>query len=101
MDRITTTIERRFLAAIVAGTKSVEYRELKPYWTKRLAMVTPPFELRLINGMQARAPEVTVVIGRIKESRKKGEYELHIRQVKAFKNWNKRTQQPSSGRRRK
>jgi hypothetical protein len=101
LDRITTTIERRFLAAIIAGTKRVEYRELKPYWTKRLSKVKPPFELRLINGMQARAPEVTVVIGRIKESRKNGEYELHIRQVKAFKNWNKRKQEPARGRGRK
>lgn len=61
----------------------------------------PPFELRLINGMQARAPEVTVVIGKIKTSRKNGKYELHIRKVKAFKNWNKGTQRPSASRRRK
>jgi len=32
VERITTTIERRWLAAIIAGEKTVEYREMKPYW---------------------------------------------------------------------
>ena len=41
-DRITTTIQRRWLAEIVAKTKHVEYREVKKYWTKRLARVRPP-----------------------------------------------------------
>jgi hypothetical protein len=31
-DRITTTIEREWLAEIIAGTKKIEYREIKPYW---------------------------------------------------------------------
>jgi hypothetical protein len=31
-DRITTTIEREWLAQIIAGTKKIEYREMKPYW---------------------------------------------------------------------
>jgi hypothetical protein len=34
-DRITTTIERDWLAQIVAGTKKIEYRQIKLYWTKR------------------------------------------------------------------
>jgi hypothetical protein len=34
--RITTTIKREWLAEIVAGTKKIEYREIKPYWTNRL-----------------------------------------------------------------
>ncbi len=100
VQRITTTIEREYLAAIIAGTKKVEYRKLKPYWTRRFSKVTPPFELRLINGMEARAPEVTVVIGRIRVSRRNGEYELHIARVCGFKNWNKRKQQPTLRRKR-
>ena len=35
-DRITTTIKRQWLAEIIEGTKRIEYREIKPYWTKRL-----------------------------------------------------------------
>ena len=36
-DGITTTIEREWLAEIIAGTKKIEYRRIKPYWTKRFA----------------------------------------------------------------
>jgi hypothetical protein len=50
-DRITTTIEREWLAEIIAGTKKIEYRQIKPHWTKRFAKVSLPFELRLLNGM--------------------------------------------------
>lgn len=46
-DRITTTIEREWLAEIIAGTKKLEYRQIKPYWTKRFERVSVPFELRL------------------------------------------------------
>jgi len=35
-DRITTTIEREWLAEIIAGTKKIEYCEIKLYWAKRL-----------------------------------------------------------------
>jgi hypothetical protein len=34
-DRVTTTIEREWLAEIIAGTKKIEYRQIKPYWTRR------------------------------------------------------------------
>src|SRR5271155_4249142 len=64
-DRITTTIERAWLAQIVAGTKKIEYRQIKPHWTKRFAKVSLPFELRLLNGMNPPVPEVTVLIHRI------------------------------------
>ena len=30
-DRMTTTIERDWLAQIIAGTKKIEYRQIKPY----------------------------------------------------------------------
>jgi hypothetical protein len=31
----TTTIEREWLAQIIAGAKKIEYHPVKPYWTKR------------------------------------------------------------------
>lgn len=71
-DRITTTIEREWLAQIVAGTKKIEYRQIKPYWTKRFAKVSLPFELRLLNGMNPPVPEVTVLIHRITKDRRAG-----------------------------
>ena len=72
MDVITTTIKREWLQEIVAGRKRVEYREIKPYWVQRLSAVKTPFALRLINGMQAKAPEVTVVVRRVRKNTKLG-----------------------------
>jgi hypothetical protein len=81
MDTLTTTIKREFLDEIVAGRKRVEYREIKPYWTDKLATVRPPFQLRLINGMSAKAPEATVEICRVIKNDADGCYELHISKV--------------------
>jgi hypothetical protein len=93
-DRITTTIERQWLAEIIAGTKKIEYRQIKPYWTKRFANVSMPFELRLLNGMNRPVPEVTVLIHRITKDRPAGEYRLHIKRVLGFKHWDKRRRKP-------
>ena len=93
-DRITTTIEREWLAEIIAGTKKIEYRQIKPYWTKRFEKVSVPFELRLLNGMNPPVPEVTVLIHKITRDRRAGEYQLHIKKVLAFKHWDKRRQKP-------
>jgi hypothetical protein len=94
--RITTTIKREWLAEIIAGTKKVEYREVKPYWTKRLKSVTAPFELRLINGMNPPVPEVTVLIRKVTTNRRTGEYELHIKKILGFKHWDKRRRLPKT-----
>lgn len=84
MKRITTTIKRQFLDEIIAGTKRVEYREIKPYWNRKFANILLPFELRLINGMSKRAPEVTVLITQITIG---DEYELWIGSVLSVKHW--------------
>ena len=55
MEKLTTTIQRQWLREIVAGRKTVEYREIKPYWTRQFERVGRPFLLRMINGMAARA----------------------------------------------
>ena len=38
-----------------AGRKRIEYREIRPYWSRRLAGLETPLLLRLINGMQVKA----------------------------------------------
>ncbi len=81
MDKITTTIKQPYLSQIVEGTKKIEYRDIKPYWTKRLAKVSVPFELRLINGMKKKAPEATMVIKKIRKNSRRGVYELHIGKI--------------------
>jgi hypothetical protein len=94
MNRITTTIKREWLAEIIAKEKWVEYREMKPYWQRRLSDVTTPFELRLINGMHKRAPEVTVLIHRVRRNSRTGAFALHIKRILGFKNWDARRRRP-------
>lgn len=89
-DRLTTTIKRPWLAEIIVGTKKIEYREIKPYWTTRLKSVCVPFEMRLINGMNPPVPEVTVLIHKVTKNRYYKAYEFHIKKVLGFKHWDKR-----------
>jgi hypothetical protein len=93
-DRITTTIKRQWLAEIIAGTKRIEYREIKPYWTKRLKGIALPFELRSINGMNPPVPEVTVLVRKITMDRREGVYELRFKKVLGFKHWDRRNKIP-------
>jgi hypothetical protein len=79
----------------IAGTKKIEYRQIKAYWTKRFAKVSFPFELRLLNGMNPPVPELTVLIHKITKDRRAGEYRLHIKKVLGFKHWDKRRQKPT------
>jgi hypothetical protein len=94
MDTITTTIKREWLREIAAGRKRVEYREIKPYWTVRFSRVATPFRLRLINGMQARAPELTVVVQQVRKNTRSGNYELVLGRILAIKHWDKKAERP-------
>ena len=96
MDKITTTIKREFLREIVAGRKLVEYREIKPYWIQRLSGIEAPFLLRLINGMQAKAPEVTVLVQRIRKNTRSGNFELHTDRVVGLRHWDRKRGQPKT-----
>ncbi len=95
MDRITTTIKRQWLAEIAAKRKLIEYRNIKPYWTRRLDGVEAPFLLRLINGMQQNAPELTVIVERVRKNARHGDYELHLGEIIEVRNWNVRREQPT------
>jgi|SRR5271156_1496018 len=99
LHRITTTIQRHWLDQILTGKKKIEYRELKPYWYKRLGGTTcaieVPFELRLINGMSKKAPEATVLIKKVDIGTQQPfdgyfdglVYRLHIGKILSVKNW--------------
>ncbi len=89
MKKLTTTIRLEPLREIVAGRKKIEYREIKPYWTKRLQNAGRPFMLRLINGMRPKAPEATLIIRQVRRNRRTGYYELHIGNVRAVRNWSR------------
>jgi hypothetical protein len=94
MDRITTTIKREWLREIAAGRKRVEYREIKPYWIRRLSKIEPPFELRLINGMRSKAPELTVIVQRVRKNSRSGVFELHLGEVIDLQHWDVKRERP-------
>ena len=97
MDTITTTLKRRWFTE-VDGSKRIEYREIKPYWTKRLRAVSVPFRLVLRNGMRPPVPVVTVRIDRVVPSPKgcarRGSYALHIGRVLKVEHWDRGRRTP-------
>ena len=87
MQVLTTTIRKDPFVDILAGIKKIEYRELKQYWKDKLDKFDPPFLLRLINGMSKKAPELTVIVSKVKVNRAHRRFELHLGKVKEVKNW--------------
>ncbi len=94
MHRITATIKREWFREIVAKRKSIEYRDMSAYWGKKLDGVKPPFLLRLINGMQKAAPEVTVRVTKVSKNRREQQYEFHLGKIEEVKNWDLKREQP-------
>jgi len=98
MDTVTTTLKREWFAKIVDGSKRVEYREIKPYWTRRLRGVTTPFKLVLRNGMTPPIPVLAVRIDRVIPSphskARRGTYALHIGRVLKVEHWDRKTSRP-------
>lgn len=72
-----------------------EYRAMKRYWRDKLAKVSVPFELRLINGYAKNGPEVLVVIDRVRRNKKTRLYALHVSRVVSYRNWSRTRGQPT------
>jgi hypothetical protein len=96
MDKITTTIKREWLREIANRTKRVEYREIKQYWVKRLSEVKPPFLLRLINGMQRNAPEITVIVTKVRKNSRSRQFELVLGKIVELKHWSVKFERPTA-----
>ena len=99
MQSITTTLKRQFFAEIVARTKRIEYRDIRPSWTKRLRAVAVPFRLVLRNGMLPPVPVVTVRIDRVvpnpwRTKKRSGSYALHICSVLKVEHWDRVKKRP-------
>jgi len=98
MDTITTTLKREWFSQIVDGSKRVDYREIKPYWTMRLRKVKTPFILVMRNGMRPPVPVVTVRVDRVVPNphgrARKGSYELHIGRVLKVEHWDRKRRKP-------
>lgn len=98
MDTITTTLKREWFAKIAKGSKRIEYRDIKPYWTSRLRTVKLPFRLVLRNGMHPPVPVLEVRIDRVTPSpwgrRRKGVYALYIGRVLRVAHWDRKRERP-------
>lgn len=98
IDTLTTTLKCEWFAKIVDGTKRIEYREIKPYWTSRLKKVKAPFRLILRNGITPSIPVLTVRIDRVVPSpwgkARRGTYALHIGQVLKIEHWDRKKGRP-------
>lgn len=57
------TLTRRWFDMIASGEKREEYREIKPYWTRRLADLGTDFDrVQFRNGYRADSPKLTAQI---------------------------------------
>jgi len=94
---LVVNIKREFFAAILSQPhrKQIEYRDMTPYWLRRLEKVEPaPFNLRLLNGMRPPVPEATVRVVRVVRNTGTMILEFHLGRVLEVRNWNRRKEQP-------
>lgn len=86
--QMVANIQHEHFVQVLSGEKKVEYRSHTDYWETRIENAgRPPFHLRLINGMNNGAPELTVVVEKVVINPWDVEYELHLGDVIDVKNW--------------
>ena len=79
MNTLTANIQREWLARIIDGSKTIEYRDATQFWWNKLERAgPPPFQLRLINGMRADSPEATVLVDKVEIEQLVGQLRFHI-----------------------
>ena len=55
------TLKKQWFDMIASGVKREEYREIKPYWTRRLADLGTEYDaVKFRNGYRRDSPTVTV-----------------------------------------
>lgn len=94
MQSLTMNIERRWFKAIVDGTKKIEYRDMSPYWMRRIDPLTTPFRLRLLNGMTPPVPEAVVEVTKVVRSQADQQFQLHLGKVLRVTHWDRRLGEP-------
>ena len=85
------------LEMILLGTMTVAGLVLLDPRPRRLQHRMPGFRSphRPVNHQATDAPEVTVVVDRVRKNTRTGSYELRIAKVLRVKHWNRRTGQPA------
>jgi hypothetical protein len=82
------TLHREFFAAIAAGTKKTEHREIKPYWRTRLE--GRHYDLiHFRNGYAADAPEMLVEFAGLRRQGRgaSAEYAIHLGRILRIRRW--------------
>src|SRR5947208_1156358 len=91
MNTMTANIQREWLARIIDRSKDIEYRDATDFWYNRLDRVgTPPFHLRLINGMRSDSPEATVLVDKVETDVMHGVIRFHIADIVSTTRWDTR-----------
>jgi hypothetical protein len=71
MDKtLRLTIKKHWFDLIKSGLKTEEYREIKPYWQKRLfpfILEGKPFIILFVNGYSKNSPSIEMVCHEIFE----------------------------------
>jgi hypothetical protein len=84
MTGLRLTLNRHWFDQIVSGKKTVEYREIKPYWTARLewgGRVRRFNRIEFRNGYHAGARTVTVECLGITKNLQSGFYEIRLGRI--------------------
>ena len=79
------TLIRKWFDKIACGEKTKEFREIKPYWTKRLKGKTYD-EVWFKNGYNKNVPFMRVELKNIEE--KENKYVINLGRILEIKNYN-------------
>jgi hypothetical protein len=94
MQIISTLIKRKYFNEILSGEKVIEYREIKPYWIKKLTTIQLPFILQITSGLKKDSPTAYIQINKITTEKIKlmdaleliNCYALHIEKIISWEN---------------
>ena len=85
MKTLHLTLKKKWFDQILAGTKKIEYREIKPYWTTRLfddGGNVKKFEvIEFRNGYSKDCKKMKVEWEGIQVNEKKGDYEILLGKI--------------------
>lgn len=97
MKILHLTLKKKWFDLIASGKKTVEYREIKPYWTKRLFVKHLPYvlspiifnEIHFRNGYNPRNPFMRVEHENTRKECFNSEihYGLVLGKILEIKNW--------------
>ena len=86
MKLLYLTLKKIWFDYIAKGIKNVEYRKVKPYWTKRLI---PKIHTHILfkNGYSRYSPLMLVEYSKLTTDKRKGLYNLHLGKILKIENW--------------